>query len=217
MATAKQGAGQRVEMLGWVARLGAVTAAALAARDGQRRVDSARARLAGAERAGLLRAWRLLSGEPPLYTLTRAGLRACGRSELALVRLSPASAAHAAACCAAAVRLEAAFADHRVLGEPEIRSAYAELCPAIRGRHGPRAHRPDLLLLPAAFPAAAATAVEVELTVKAPERLAEICRAWARSRAVGGVIYIAPPAVARPLERAVERAAARGRVVIVPM
>jgi hypothetical protein len=103
------------------------------------------------------------------------------------------------------------------VGEPEIRSAFAELCPPVPSRRGPRAHRPDLLLLPATFPAAPATAVEVELTVKAPERLTAICRAWSRSRAVGGVIYMAPEAVRRPLERAIDRAEGRGRIVIVPV
>jgi hypothetical protein len=215
MAPAENETRRRADLLAWTARLGAVTAEALAAREGQERADSARARLACTERAGLLHAWRLLSGEPPLYTLTRAGLRSSGRPELALSRLSAAGAAHAAACCRAAVALESAFPDHRVVGEPELRSALAELCPRVPGRHGPRVHRPDLLLLPGTVPAAPPTAVEVELTVKAPERLAQICRAWARARTVGGVIYFASPAVERPLERAIDRTAAHGRVVIV--
>ncbi|HUE26858.1 MAG TPA: hypothetical protein VMP89_08800, partial [Solirubrobacteraceae bacterium] len=113
--------------------------------------------------------------------------------------------------------LESAFPGHRAVGEPEIRSAFAELCPPVRARGGPAAHRPDLLLLPSEFPAAPATAVEVELTVKAPARLERICRAWARQRGIGGVIYIAPDSVRRPLERAIGRADAGERIVIVPM
>lgn len=219
MAAANHAA-RRAGLLAWAATLGAVSAEALAARERQERADSARARLASAERAGLVRAWRLLSGEPPLYTLTRAGLRAAGRAELALSRVSAAGAAHAAACCAAAVALESAFPGHRAVGEPEIRSAFAELCPPVRTRGvagGPRSHRPDLLLLPGTFPAAPATAVEIELTVKAPERLEAICRAWARSRDVEGVIYIAANPVHRPLERAIRRADARERIVVVPV
>jgi hypothetical protein len=217
MPATEHGATRRGELLAWAARLGAVTADALAAREGQDRADSARARLAAAERAGLMSAWRLLSGEPALYTLTRQGLRAAGRSELALSRVSPAGAAHAAACCRAAVALESAFPSHRAVGEPEIRGAFAELCPPVPSRRGPRTHRPDLLLLPETFPAALPTAVEVELTVKAPERLAGICRGWARTRSVSGVIYIASDAVRRPLEKAISRADARERIVIVPL
>ncbi len=217
MAAAEIQARRRAELLGWVARLGAVTADALAAREGEEQAGSARARLASGEQAGLLRAWRLLSGEPPLYTLTRAGLRSSRRPGRALSRVSAAGAAHAAACCRAAVALESAFPDHRVLGEPELRSAFAGLCPVIRGRGGPKAHRPDLLVLPGAFPTALPTAVEVELTVKAPDRLEAIVRAWARHREVGGAIYLASDSVRRPLERAIERAAAHGRVVIVPL
>ncbi len=217
MGTAERAATRRAELLGWVAGLGAVTAEALAAREGQERADSARARLASAERAGLMRAWRLLSGAPALYTLTRPGLRTAGRAELALTSVSPAGAAHAAACCAAAVALESAFPGHRVVGEPEIRAAFAELCPPVPSRGGPRTHRPDLLLLPGAFPAVPPTAIEIELTVKAPERLVRICRAWARSREVGGAIYMAPHAVRRPLERAIDLADARERIVIVPI
>lgn len=213
-------AARRADVLGWAARLGAVSAAALAVRERQQQLDSARARLAAAEQAGSMRAWRLLSGEPPLYTLTRAGLRAAGRADLALSRVSPAGAAHAAACCSAAVALESAFPGHRAVGEPEIRCAFADLCPPVRARGGVggvRFHRPDLLLVPAAFPDARATAVEVELTVKAPARLEAICRAWARQREVGGVIYIAPDHVRSALARAIERAGARERIAIVPL
>lgn len=217
MGAAESGATRRAELVAWTARLGAVTAEALSAREREERADSARSRLASAERAGLMRAWKLLSGEPALYTLTRQGLRAAGRAELALSRVSPAGAAHAAACCAAAVALESAFPGHRAVGEPEIRSAFADLCPPLRARRGPRTHRPDLLLVPGSFPAVPPTAVEVELTVKAPERLAEICLAWARSRDVGGVIYVASDAVRKPLERALDRAEARGRIVILPI
>jgi hypothetical protein len=113
--------------------------------------------------------------------------------------------------------LESAFPGHRAIGEPEIRSAFADLCPPVRGRSGPRTHRPDLLLLPETFPAVPPTAVEVELTVKAPDRLAQICMAWARCRGLGGVVYMASDAVRRPLERAIDRADAHERIVILPI
>ena len=60
-------------------------------------------------------------------------------------------------------------------------------------------------------------AVEVELTIKAPERLAAICRAWARARCVAGVLYLAPPEVERAVQRAIDRAQAHERVVVVPL
>lgn len=215
-ATSDRHGKRRAELLAWAASLGVVSAEALAARGGEDRADSARARLAHAERLQLVRAWRLLAGQPPLYTLTRAGLRGARRGELALSRVSPAGAAHAAECCRVAVGLEAAFPGHRVVGEPELRSAFAHLCPRMPGRHGPRTHRPDLLLL-GGGPSPGATAVEVELTVKAPERLEAIVRGWSRSRNVDGVVYFAAAPAVPALERALERASAGERVVVVPL
>jgi hypothetical protein len=59
--------------------------------------------------------------------------------------------------------------------------------------------------------------VEVELTVKSPQRLTEICRAWARSRQVSGVLYLSAPGVERPLARAIETAQTGERIVVVPL
>jgi hypothetical protein len=59
--------------------------------------------------------------------------------------------------------------------------------------------------------------IEVELTIKAPRRLAELCQAWARCRLVAGVVYYAPPDVARALERAVGRVCAHESIVVVPL
>ena len=66
---------ERVAIVEWAARLGAITAGALAQR-ARISVVSARAMLAGAERAGLLRRASPLRGSEALYTATRAGLRA---------------------------------------------------------------------------------------------------------------------------------------------
>jgi hypothetical protein len=60
-------------------------------------------------------------------------------------------------------------------------------------------------------------AVEVELTIKSPQRLVEICRAWARCRTIAGVIYFAPEDVQRALRRAVAKVRAFEQVVIVPL
>ncbi len=87
----------------------------------------------------------------------------------------------------------------------------------LRGTRGPRAHRPDLLLEPASPAGGLPVAVEVELTVKAPERLAAVCLAWARSRAVSGVLYLAAPEVRVPLGRAIARAGAGERLVVLDL
>ncbi len=80
-----------------------------------------------------------------------------------------------------------------------------------------RDHRPDLVLWPLSPDGGLPVAVEVELTIKAPERLAAICRAWARTRCVAGVLYLAPPEVERAVIRAIDRAQAHERVLVVPL
>ena len=85
--------------------------------------------------------------------------------------------------------------------------------------HGTRngLHRPDLVLWPSAQHGELPVAVEVELTIKAIRRLVEICRAWARCRAVAGVLYFASADVERALVRAVEKTYASERIVILPL
>ncbi len=214
---------ERVAILQWTARLGAVTAEALAERQGTT-VASARARLIAAERDRLLTRMRPLAEQPALYTITRAGLRASGVRGLDPCRLSPANAAHAIACAAAAAALERCYPGHRVLGERELRRderehggqlASARLGVAPDG--GPQLHRPDLVLWPNEAEHGLPVAVEVELTIKAPRRLREICRAWARCRCVAGVLYLAPPDVERAIGRAIDKANAGERVVVVPL
>ena len=60
-------------------------------------------------------------------------------------------------------------------------------------------------------------AVEVELSVKAPRRLAAICRGWARARQVDAVYYLAAPAAARALQRAVSEVRAEDRITVLPL
>ncbi len=213
----------RLALLRWTARVGAVTAEALAAHE-QSTVISARSRLAAAERDGLLSRSRPLARQPALYVVTRAGLRTCGLSQLEPGRITVANAHHAIACAGAAAALERCYPDHRVSGERELRHEEhrcgVELASARMGC-GPdgRAllHRPDLVLWPTAAIGARPVAVEVELTVKSPRRLAEICLAWARCRCVDGVLYLAPPEVERALARAVEKAHAGERIVVVSL
>jgi hypothetical protein len=201
-------AGRR-ELLRWAAGLGAVTAEALAAREHEPRPASARGRLVAARRAGLMEEWRPLRGTV-LYTVTRAGVRAGGIAGVAPVRVSAAVAAHAAECCAAAVALEASYGDaYAVLGEPAMRAIGVGFASAPGGR----SHRPDLLLLPRAGDELP-IAVEIELTVKSPRRLATICRDWARERGVAGAIYMTPPEVDAHLRRAIHRSGAGDRIAV---
>src|SRR5207245_1528030 len=84
-------------MLQWLGGLGAATAEALADRDGTT-VRSARARLAAAARAGLLSHARPLAGQPALYALTTAGLRASRIARLQPCRVSASNAMHLIVC-----------------------------------------------------------------------------------------------------------------------
>jgi hypothetical protein len=213
----------RSSLVSWTARMGAVTAEAMAARDGTS-VASARARAVAAERDGHLERRRPLAGQPSLYVITSAGLAAAGLRRLGPCRISPANAMHTIACAAVAVAFEHAYPDQLLLSERELRHeasdavapfACANLPAGPLGRA--RVHRPDLALCPRTPHAGEPVAVEVELTIKAPRRLAMICQAWARARNVAGVIYLAPPEVRRALERAIGSVQAADRIVVVPM
>jgi DNA-binding Lrp family transcriptional regulator len=192
-----------VAILDWLAATGAASApqlaevAALSAR-------SVLTRVRALEHAGLLRSSELLRGEPALHALTRRGLRAAGRPELDPVAISTSSFGHCLAVARVALALRAA--GELVGGERELRAFEriegAPLASAAVGlaRDGGTAwHRPDLVCWRSGAP----LAIEVELTVKAPERLRTIVRGWARSRLIEGVVYYASPSAARALSAAV--------------
>jgi hypothetical protein len=213
----------RADLLGWAALVGAVTAEALALRD-RCTPASARARLAAAERAGLLTGTRPLADEPRLYALTRAGLRAAAVADLCPARLGAAGARHAVECARVAATLERAYPEMLVAGEGELRRrergrgrplASAALAGAPPG--GEQLHRPDLVLWPRPPLAGLPVAIEVELTVKAPRRLLSICRAWARARCVSGTVYLASPQAIGPVGRAIEDAHAHGRIALLAL
>jgi hypothetical protein len=214
---------ERAAIIQWTARMGAITAAALAERE-RTSVASARARLQALQRAGWLSRRRPLAGQPALYTATRAGLRAAAVRGIDPCRVSVSGALHLIVCVKAAAILERCYPDHVVLGERELRREERERGRALASARlggapdgGPLLHRPDLVLCPRAACQADGlpVAVEIELTVKGPRRLADICRAWARCRTVAGVLYIASPQVQRALARAIERAQAHARIVVV--
>lgn len=212
---------ERVEVVRWTARIGAVTAEALAER-ADLTLPSARARLRAAERVQLLARKRPLTGQPALYTVTPAGMRLSGLRRLDPCRVSASNAGHLIACARVAAALERCYPDQRVLGERELRRderergaelASARLCPGPDGTR--QIHRPDLVLWPDLADEGMPVAVEVELSVKAPRRLADICRAWARCRCVAGVLYLVAPQVRGALERAIAEAQAGERIVVV--
>ncbi len=245
---------ERVAIMQWTARIGAVTAEALADRLDVN-AASARGRLQALQKAGWLSLKRPLAEQPALYTATRAGLRVAALQGLDPCRVSASNAQHLIECAWVAAALERCYPDHAVLGERELRRderergvalASAQLGSAPDG--GPLLHRPDLVLWPrdardvqvaqhggdvqagqivvqeaqekvhhredGGHRAGLPVAVEVELTVKAPQRLADICLAWTRCRCVAGVLYLGPPEVRRALERALQRVEAGGRIAV---
>ena len=211
----------RVELMHWTARIGAVTAEALALRlEGT--PTAARARLRSAEREGLLMRWRLLAAEPALYTVTRSGMKASALRGLDPVRVSATNARHLSTCAWVAAALERCYPDHLLMGERELRrderergTALASASVGMRPDGGRALHRPDLVLWPQREDGALPVAVEVELSVKAAQRLAAICQAWARCRCVAGVLYLVTAEVQPALERAIEVSAAGEQIVVV--
>lgn len=212
----------RLALVRWAACVGAVTADAWAWREGCS-LATAAARLRAADRAGLLSARRVLVDEPTLYVVTRAGLHALGERAVDPPRISPANAVHTTACVRVGAMIERAYPDHTVTGERDLRrrehDAGKPLASALlpRGPAGRLAHRPDLVLWPTAAGRALPVAIEVELTVKSPRRLTEICRAWARSRCVAGTLYLASPSALAPLERALASVPASERIVLLAL
>ncbi len=206
-------------IIAWAAGLGAGTAEALAREHGWT-LAAARARLAHAERRGLLSSWRPLRDQPALYTATRAGLRAAGIIGIEPARVSAGAARHAVVCSLVAAELRHRYPDHRVVGEAELRreerSAAALLASAPVIGRGPVTHRPDLALL-GGRAGCPTIAVEVELTVKSPRRLAAICLGWARAGHLGGVLYLAPAAVRPALWRAIEQSRSADMVAVVAL
>jgi len=208
------------EIVDWVGRLGAADAEHVMDRFAMGR-SWAYTRLSRLVKDGLLEQRTLLYRRPGLYLATADGLRWQGLGRLGVYRVSPGGFQHAQEVATAAVALHHALPGWEVLSEREIRvqeSDRGELIASARlgelpgGR--PALHRPDLAVI---APGGSAVAVEVELSIKAPRRLAAICRAWARARHISGVYYLAPPAVARAVERAIAETRSEDRIAVLPI
>jgi len=208
------------EIVSWIGCLGAASAGHVMGRFYMGR-SWAYARLSKLVMDELLEQKTLLYRQPGLYLATADGLRWRGLQRLGVYKVSPGGFQHAQEVANAAVSLHRILPDWEVLSEREIRLqendqdeliASARLGELPGGRQA--LHRPDLALVSLD---GQIVAVEVELSVKAPRRLAAICRAWARARHISGVYYIATPAAARAVERAIAETRSEDRIVVLPI
>jgi hypothetical protein len=205
------------EVVDWLARFGAAGAQHVGRRFAMTRTR-AYARLGSLVAAGLLEPRRVLYQEPALYVATASGLRWCGLERMGVQRVGAAEFVHAREVATVAVELHLALPGWRVVSERELRDAELDrgepVGSAVVGElPGARQalHRPDLLLVSRL---GRRLAVEVELSVKSRHRLVRICRGWARARHLDGVYYLAAPAAARAVARALAEVRAQDRVTV---
>jgi hypothetical protein len=203
------------EIVDWIGRIGAAGAEHVMARfDMGRSWCYARLRILVAD--GLLVQRTLLYRQPGLYLATAEGLRWQGLQRLGVYRVGPGGFQHAREVASTAVAIHRGLPAWAVWSERQIRAAESDRGEAVvsaklgelpGGR--PALHRPDLALI---SPASRLLAVEVELSVKAPRRLAAICRGYARARHIDHVYYLLAPPAARALRRAVAETRAQDRI-----
>jgi hypothetical protein len=208
--------GRDFELVDFIGRQGVVAIEHVMVRLGVREAAAYR-RVAACIERGLLERIELLRREPSLIRATRAGLRYAGLG-LPVAVISPGVVDHWLRCATTAALLAAEFGPERVISERELRAAErlegraiasAKLGELPSGH--PRLHRPDLVV----FAESGVTAIEVELTPKAPHRLLSIIRAWRGAECVDAVrYYCAPGPTRRGVERAVAKAYAASRVEI---
>jgi hypothetical protein len=205
------------EIVDWIGRVGAAGTQHI-----QRRFHMGRSwayhRLNQLTHDGLLEQTQLLHRHPGLYVATAEGLRWRGLQRLGIHRITPGGFQHAWQVATAAVELHDGLPSWTLLSDREIRDqenedgqlvASARLGELPGGR--PALHRPDLALM---SNDGRMVAVEVELSVKASRRLQAICRAYARARHIHHVYYLAAPAAARAVSRAVAHTRAEDRITV---
>jgi hypothetical protein len=208
------------EIVDWVGRLGAAGHQHIQSRFRMGR-SWAYHRLNQLVADGLLEQTQLLYRQPGLYVATAEGLRWRGLQRLGTHRVSPGGFEHAWQVATVAVALHHGLPGWTLLSDREIRDqeiepdelvASARLGELPGGR--PAVHRPDLAVI---SPDGRMVAVEVELSVKATRRLQAICRAYARARHIHHIYYLAEPAAARAVSRAVEQTRAGDRITVLPL
>lgn len=205
------------QIVDWIGRIGAAGAGHVMHRFEMSR-SVAYGRLCSLVRDGLLDHHAVLYARPGMYTASPVGLRWRGNQRLGNCSLGPGGFEHAWQVADAAAQLQVALAGWGVLGEREIRAIEADdgrlfastQLSAMIDR--PALHRPDLALV---APSGGVVAVEIELSAKAPGRLATICRGWARARHVEHVYYLAADRPARALARAVRSVEATDRISVI--
>jgi hypothetical protein len=208
------------EIVGWVGRVGAAGAEDVMGRFGMGR-SWAYARLGSLVSGGLLEQRVVLYRKAGLYVATVEGLRWSGLRRLGVYKVSPGNFEHSQQVARVAVALNWGFPGWEILSEREIRveeSDHGGLLASARVGElpggGAALHRPDLALV---SKDGRVLAVEVELSVKASHRLTGICRGWARARHVSHVYYLAAPAAARAVSRAVKETRAEDRVTVLAL
>lgn len=166
----------------------------------------------GAIELELIERHDLIKGLPALLAATPEGHR-FAHSGLRPARISFGGFHHSVVCSQIAADLRHRYPGVELLSEFELRlresieqrpiaSAHVGHTPS----HQPRLHRPDLILIPAGRQP---TAIEVELTPKAPERLRAIMTGWRRAHWVERAVYLCPEG---PTQNAVQAAVRAAKV-----
>jgi hypothetical protein len=204
------------EIVRWLGELGAAAAADVGVRFGMGRSWCYR-RLQVLVTDGLLVERRLLHRQPGLYLASAEGLRWTGLQRLGVFRVGAGGFEHARELGRVAAELHRLRPGATLLSERTIRAAENETGELIASARvgqlpGGRValHRPDLAIR---SESGGMTAIEVELSVKAPRRLEAICRGYARARHLDRVAYLATPAAARAVSRAVAAIRAEEKIV----
>lgn len=225
---------QRARSLAWATALGAITAEALAERDGLS-TAMAQKSLDEAVSLGFMERHSVLVGYSALYRPTTAGRRlACKHADagsyaypkqLGRACVSIGAARHTIACVSVVAALERRYPRHRVIGERELhrdeRSQGRRLGSVDIHSGETRSHFPDIVIWGPSEPGKPPPlpiAVEVELTLKERERRTAICCAWIDARHIEMVHYYAEtPKVEKGLLDTIEELKAGDKIVVRPL